>query len=165
MKELECGRILNTHGVRGELKIDPYCDMPILRKLETVYLDGVPYKMLTCRPHNTFALMTLEGITTVEQAQVLKNKTIIADRDAIQLPRGKYFYSDLYGFSVYDFRKQAVVGTLKEVKENPASMMYIVQGEEKEFMIPVVPAFDKGVDWEQKQVLVETIEGMLPDEN
>ena len=44
-------------------------------------------------------------------------------------------------------------------------MMYIVQGAEKEFMIPVVPAFDKGVDWEQKQVLVETIEGMLPDEN
>ena len=45
MKELECGRILNTHGVRGELKIDPYCDMPILRKLETVYLDGIPYKI------------------------------------------------------------------------------------------------------------------------
>ena len=65
MKELECGRILNTHGVRGELKIDPYCDMPVLRKLETVYLDGVPYKMLTCRPHNTFALMTLEGITNI----------------------------------------------------------------------------------------------------
>lgn len=165
MKELECGRILNTHGVRGELKVDPYCDMPILRKLETLYIDGAPYKMLTCRAHNTFALITLEGITTVEQAQVLKNKTLIADRDNIKLPQGKYFYSDLYGFSVYDFRTQAVIGTLKEVKENPASMMYIIQGAEKEFMIPVVPAFDKGVDWEKQQVMVETILGMLPDEN
>ena len=99
------------------------------------------------------------------QAQVLKNKTVVADRDAIQLPRGKYFYSDLYGFSVYDFRTKQVIGTLKEVKETPASMMYIVQGESKEFMIPIVPAFDKGVDWEQTQVLVETIEGMVPDEN
>lgn len=165
MKELECARILNTHGVRGELKIDPYCDMPILRKLEKVYIDGVPYKLLTCRPHNTFALVTLEGITTVEQAQALKNKTIVADRDGITLPRGKYFYSDLYGFSVYDFRTQRVIGTLKEVRENPASMMYIIRDEEKEFMIPVVPAFDKGVDWAQQQVLVETIEGMLPHEN
>lgn len=165
MRELECGRILNTHGVRGELKVDPYCDMPILSKLKTVYIGGTAYKLLTCRPHKTFALVTLEGITTVEQAQVLKNQTILADRDAIKLPRGKYFYSDLYGFAVYDFRTRQIVGTLKDVKENPASMMYIIQGEDKEFMIPVVPAFDKGVDWEQKQVLVETIEGMLPDEN
>jgi 16S rRNA processing protein RimM len=68
-------------------------------------------------------------------------------------------------FSIRDAMAADFAGTLKEVKENPASMMYIVQGAEKEFMIPVVPAFDKGVDWEQKQVLVETIEGMLPDEN
>lgn len=165
MKELDCGRIVNTHGVRGEVKVDCYCDFDILAGLKTVLVDGVPYRLLSCRCHKNFVLAVLEGVTSVEQAQALKGKALTVDRAEVTLPEGRFFYSDLFGFSVFDLRKSAVLGTLSAVRESPAAMLYVVDCDGAEVLIPAVPAFDRGVDWDARMLRVETIEGMLPHEN
>jgi len=165
-KYLEAGKIVNTHGVRGEVKIMPWADSPeFLQKIKTLYVGGEAVKVTASRVHKGFVLCKLEGVDDVNAAMALKNKEVTADRDAIRLPKGHFFYSDIYGFDVYDFRHQAVIGTLKEVREYPTGMMYVIACQGGECLLPEVDAFYKGVDFEKKQVLVETIVGMLPNEN
>ena len=165
MDILECGRVLNTHGVRGEIKVDNYCDEGFFKKIKTVTIGGTAYKIKSARDHGLFVLLTLEGIETVEQAMLLKGKAITIPRADLKLKKGEYLYQDIYGFSVYDLRTAATVGTLKEVLERPASMVYVIDCDGTEILIPAVEPFHQGVDLEQKVLTLRTIEGMLPHEN
>lgn len=162
---VECGRIVNTHGVRGEVKAELYCDSDIFSPGRELLLGGRPYRLLSRRQHGAFLLLTLEGIATVEQAMPLKGRLITVPRSAIHLKKGQYLYQDLYGFSVLDLRTGQVIGRLAEVLERPASMLYRVEGPAGEILIPAAPPFHVGVDFEARQLQVRTIEGMLPHED
>ena len=117
------------------------------------------------RAHGAFVLLTLRGIDTVEAAMPLKGKAITVRRDSIHLKQGEYFYQDLYGFQVFDLRRNAVIGTLAEVLERPASMLYRITGPLGEILIPAVEPFRREIRLADRQIVVSTIEGMLPDEN
>lgn len=165
MDILECGRILNTHGVHGEVKAENYCDEGFFKKIRQITVGGQPYVLRQAREHGTFVLLTLEGVDTVEQAMLLKGKPITIPRADLKLKKGEYLYQDLYGFSVYDLRREAVIGTLKEVLERPASLVYVLDCAGREALVPAVPPFHQGVDLEERVLTLRTIEGMLPDEN
>jgi len=163
---LECGKIVNTHGVRGEIKLDPWCDGDDFFSLvKTVFIDGAAYTVASHRAHKNVVLLKLEGVDSIEDAEKLKNKILCVDKSAVALPDGQYFLEDIYGFEVFDLRPGRVIGALREVRELPHGRLYIVDCENGEAMIPAVPAFDRGVDLQARRLTVETIEGMLPDEN
>lgn len=163
---IECGKIINTHGIAGEVKIDNYCDEGFFKHISRITAGTETFEVLSSRTHKGFVLAKLEGITTVEDAMRLKGKTVFADRKDINMPRGHVFYSDLYGFEVYDRRVQRVIGKLREVRESTASMLYIIDNDDgKEILVPDVPAFSRGYDLKKQVVEIETIEGMLPDED
>ena len=163
---LEIGKIINTHGVRGELKLDPWCEPgEVFEGLSQVYIDGRPVSVRGWRLHQRFVLLTLEGVGDMDAAAALKNRVVSARRDEIELPEGQYFYSDLFGFDVYDSRTGAVIGVLCDVRELPGGDLYVIRGEKGEILVPAVPAFEEGVDFDSRRLLLRTIEGMLPDEN
>ena len=166
MEFLECGRIVNTHGVRGELKLDPWCDGDsFFSMVDMLYLDGAEYRILSHRPHQNFVLLCLCGVCDIETAQALKGKVASVSRSAVRLPEGTLFLQDVYGFSVYDRRVGRTIGTLTEVRNTPSGTIYEVSDGARKILIPGVAAFIKSVDREQKQIIVETIEGMLPNED
>ena len=166
MEFLECGRIVNTHGVRGELKLDPWCDGDsFFSMVDVLYLDGAEYNILGHRPHKNFVLLRLSGVSDMATADALKGKVASVSRSAVRLPEGTLFLQDLYGFSVYDRRAGRVIGTLSEVLNAPGGTIYEVSDGAREILIPGVDAFIKSVDREKKQIIVETIEGMLPNED
>ena len=165
MDMFECGKVLNTHGVRGELKVENYCDDGFFKKVKTIFIGGVEYTIKSTRDHGAFVLLTLAGIENIDQAMVLKNKPITARRADLKLKKGQYLYQDLFGFEVYDQRPQKVIGKLKDVLERPASMVYVIDCDGTEILIPAVPPFHQGVDLEAKVLTLCTIEGMLPYEN
>lgn len=165
MDILECGKVLNTHGVRGELKVDNYCDEGFFKKIKKATIGGIEYRIKSARDHGAFVLLTLEGIETVEQAMLLKNKAITIPRADLKLKKGEYLYQDLYGFDVYDLRSETVIGRLKEVLERPASMVYVIDCDGQEALIPAVEPFHQGVDLKGRVLTLRTIEGMLPHEN
>lgn len=167
MTLLEAGKIINTHGVRGEVKIENYCDDEIFfKKIKTVYIDSVPYNFISKRPHKNFVLAVIENIDTVEKAMALKNKVIYFDKDSIKLKEGQFFISDIIGFDVFDERSSKNIGKLYRVDELPHTRLYIIKNEDDiDIMIPDVPEFVKNVDFESKTITVSTIKGMLPDEN
>ena len=165
---IEWGEIVNTHGVRGELKVMPFVEFKKLSKqVKSLDIGKKSYNIVAVREHKGMVLLTLEGIDNMDKAEALRGKVLTTARDAVDLGEGHYFYSDIYGFEVYDERTEQVIGVLDRIESYPGSDVYVIRTEGgKEILIPMVEAFDRGVDLEEECVYVETIEGMVEeDEN
>lgn len=157
---LEVGKILNTHGVRGELKAESWCDSPdVLCQLETVYVDTKAFRVLHSRIHGPFVLLTLEGIGSIDDALPLKNKVLKADRADFPLEEGSHFVVDLIGLEARDVTTGVVLGTVTDVLEYPAHDIYVIQGERR-YLIPDVPDFVKGIHAEEGYIAFAPLEGM-----
>lgn len=156
---LEAGQILNTFGVRGEVKIEPWVDdAAFLKKIKTLYIDSRPMSVLSARVHKGFLLVLFEGVEDVNAAMLLKNKVVYFDRADVRLPKGRFFFADIIGAEVVDEEGRSV-GTLTEVLTLPAQNIYIVKGE-TEHSIPAVPEFILETDVEHRRIRVHLIEGM-----
>ena len=158
-KYLEAGKIVNTHGVKGEVKIEPWTDSAeFLKGFKNLYIDGAARRVVSARPHNGFLIAQLEGVDDINAAMVLKNKTVSIDRDEARLPKGTFFLQDLIGASVVDESGEEL-GKLTDVLEMPAHNVYVVTGE-REILIPAVPQFVLKTDADAGVVTVRLIEGM-----
>ena len=156
---IEAGRIVNTHGVSGEVKIEVWLDSPqFLRRCGRVFLDGAERKILSGKVQKSFLIVKLEGVEDLNAAMALKGRTVTIAREDAPLPRGAYFLQDILGARVVD-ETGAEIGVLTEVLERPASNVYVVQGD-AEHLIPAVPAFILHTDPEAGVITVHLIEGM-----
>ena len=156
---IDAGKIVNTHGVRGEVRVEVWLDSPqMLRRCGRVFLGGEEKKILSAREHKGFLIAQLEGVADVNAAQALKNRVVQIARADAKLPRGAFFLQDIIGASVVD-ESGAEVGKLTEVMETPAQRVYVVKGE-TEHLIPAVPAFILDTDAEAGVITVRLIEGM-----
>ena len=156
---LDCGEIVNTHGVRGEIRIVPWADSPdFLCQFSTLYVDGAPRKVLSCRVHKGSVIARFDGVDTVEQAMLLKGKTVQMRRTDAKLPKGAFFLEDIIGLDVVDEAGQKL-GTLKEVLSPSLQQVYVVEGE-REIMIPAVPEFILETNIAGGYLKVRLIEGM-----
>ena len=161
---LEAGKIVNTHGIRGEVKIQPWCDTPeFLCCFDTLYIDGRPMEVLSARVHKNCVLAALEGVDDIDAAMALKNKVVSIDRADADLPEGRHFVADLIGLEVRDDETGAVLGRLADILTYPAQDIYVVKGGEHSYMIPAVDAFVKGHHVEEGYIAVTVLEGMETD--
>ena len=95
---IEAGKIVNTHGVRGEVKIQVWLDSPeFMRRFKTLYIDSKPVRLLSSREHKGFLIAMLEGVEDINAAMSLKNKTVYIDRADAKLKKGEYFLCDIIG--------------------------------------------------------------------
>ena len=156
---LEAGKILNTFGVRGEVKLDPWCDSAeFLKPLKTLYIDGAPRAVASSRVHKGMLIVRFADVEDVNGAMLLKNKIVYFARSDVHLPKGRHFVADLLGAAVVD-EQGAEIGKLTEVLDMPAGQVYVVQGE-TEHTIPAVPEFILSTDPEAGVITVRLIEGM-----
>ncbi len=156
---IEAGKIVNTHGVKGELKISVWLDSAeYLCSFKTLYVDSVPKKVSFARPHKGFAIVKIDGIDDINAAMCLKNKAVYISRQDARLPEGGYFLQDIIGAEVVTEAGEKV-GVLKDILETPASLIYVVVGE-AEHMIPAVPEFVLKTDAVNGLITVRLIEGM-----
>ena len=156
---LEAGRIINAHGVRGELKVEAWTDEPgVLAGLNTLYLEGRPQRVESGRVHKGFVLMKLEGIDTVEAAMALKGRILFADRDSIPIEEGAFFLQDAIGQPVVE-EDGTQLGVLEDILDYPAGRVYVVKGK-TEHLIPEQGGFIRSFDPETGKLIVRLIEGM-----
>ena len=156
---LDCGQIVNTHGIRGEMRIVPWADSPdFLRGFDTLYVDGAPRKVVSARVHKGSVIAKLDGVDTVEKAMRLKGKTVQIRRADAKLPEGAFFLADIIGLEVVDEDGQKL-GVLKEVLSPSIQQVYVVAGE-REILIPAVPQFILETNIEGGYIKVRLIEGM-----
>lgn len=157
---IEAGRIVNTHGVAGEVKIEVWLDSPqYMKSFKRLVLEtGEELKVLSARTHKGFLIARIAGVEDVNAAMRLKGKTVSIRREDAALPKGGFFLQDIIGAEVVD-EEGNEVGTLAEIMETPAANVYVVKGE-REHLIPAVPAFILRTDAEAGRITVRLIEGM-----
>ena len=157
---LEGGQIVTTHGIKGEVKIDSWCETPeILADIKTIYIDGAPRRVHSARVHKNCVIAFLEGIDSVDAAMTLKGKVIQVARSAVKLPKGQVFMADLIGLKVLDVESGAELGTLADILTPSVQKVYVVRGE-REILIPAVDEFISEINVDGGYIKVRLIEGM-----
>ncbi len=161
LETIKIGRIVNAHGIRGEVRVLPRnCDPAFLTHFDTFLLDGVPVQPTANHVHKSMVLMKFPGVDDMDAALALKGKDLFIRRADAQLEEGEYFDDELLGLEVLDAATGAPLGKLVKVEPYPAHQVYTVQGE-KTYLIPAVPgAFIESVDMEGGVMRVHVWEGM-----
>ena len=156
---LEAGKIVSTHGVRGEVKILPWADdADFLVGLPRVFVDGREYAVQHSRVQKTCVLMKLAGIDDVDAAAKFRDKTVCISRTDVALPEGSVFIADLIGLRVVTDTGDEI-GTVSDIMTMPGNDVYIVTGS-REYLIPAVPEFILERNLDAGFVRVKLIEGM-----
>ena len=164
-KYIECGKIINTHGCYGGVKLESWCDSPdVLAKMKRIYiLEGGEYREMKVKKASIFkqfVLFELDGVTDMDAAIALKNTVVYADRKDFKLPKGAYFIADIIGCDVLDAVSGKLYGTLLDVINRGASDLYLIKTEKGEVMVPVVDEFVDRVEV-GKAIYLTPIEGMF----
>ena len=167
---LETGKIVGTHGIKGELRVEPWCDSPaFLTQFETLYAKNgaTVLKVNSARVLKNIVLMQLNGVTTVEQADKLRGTVLYINRNDVTLPEGRYFISDLLGLRVCDADNAEICyGNITDVLKTGANDIYQVTDDaQKCYLIPVIDDVVIETDLTAGIVRIRPMKGIFDDEN
>ena len=117
---LECGKIVTTHGVRGEVRVQPWCDAPeFLLEFDTLYLEKGQQAIAVqrARVHKNIVILQLEGVGTVEEAVKLRGKVLYVNRNDVPMDDGEYFVQDFIDCTVTDVDTGADYGKIYDRRQ------------------------------------------------
>ena len=162
---LECGKIINTHGFRGAVKLESWCNTAEdLAELSRVFLkekDGMRcVKVKHASVFKQFVIAELDGLNDIDAAMALKNCVVYAAREDFSLEEGDIFIVDLIGLPVIDSQNGVKYGVLSDVINRGASDIYVIKTPDGERMMLAVDEFVKKIDVENG-IFVSPIEGMF----
>ena len=160
------GQIVNAHGIRGEVKVNPHgFDPEFLTEFDTIYIDNQPVKVRSARVHKSTVLMTLPGVDDMDAALALKGKTVSIRRTDAHLPQGQFLDQELLGLRVIDCATDQEIGIIDRVLTYPAHKIYQVRGQ-REYLIPAVPGvFIESTDPDAGEMRVHMMKGLATDED
>lgn len=164
---LECGKVLNTHGVKGAVKIESWCDSPaVLCELPRMYYERVKNRFIELEVekasiHKGCALVYFKGINTIEDAMPLKNRVLLADRKDMKLGADRVFIADIIGRDVFDESTNKRLGVLTDFIENAYQALFCVTTENGDVLIPDVDEFIGHID--ESGVYLRPIPGMFDE--
>jgi len=161
---LRVGKIVNTHGLKGEMKVMPLTDdMKRYDDLEFVLLDGKEVKIENVKYQKDRVILKLENINTIEEAERLKNKYLEIPREfAIELEEDTYFIADLIGCSVFDTEGKDL-GQIYDVLQTKNNDVYWIR-KPKELLIPVLLDIVLDIDIEARKITIKPV-GEWQDED
>ena len=166
-KRLEVGQIVNTFGIKGEVKVMPFTDdITRFDDLEKVYVktkkEEKLYKIQNVRYHKNMVLIKFENIETPEQAELLRNAFLEIDREnAVPLEEGTYYIADLIGMEVYsdDGNK---LGIVEDIYNTGANDIYVVKDKQgKQILLPAIKEVIKEVNLDTEKITVHLIPGLI----
>lgn len=169
-KYLELGKIVSTHGVRGEMRVNPWCqDFSVLKQVKKVYTksDGSEFLNVTgIRPHGNIVLLKTDEVSSLEQAEALRGTVLYLDKHSVTLKPDEYFVQDIIGCDVFDDASGEKVGTVSDVSETGANdVWHITTVSGSEVLIPKIPQVVKSVDVTAQTVRIVKMKGLFDDED
>lgn len=161
---LQIGKITSIFGIKGEVKVQPWCDSPeLLCEFDTLYWkSGTPVKIESSRVQKNMVVMKIEGVDDPDAAQKLRNHVLYMDRNDVELDEGSYFIADLIGLTVVDSRDGKVYGMLSDVTETGANDVYHITDEDgRLLLIPAIPEVVDEVDIENGVMKITPLNGLF----
>lgn len=159
---LEAGRIVAVRGIKGELKLNVFCDGPeFLADSETLWLgvEKKPYAIEKAFPQKNQLIVKFKNVD-LPTAQTLVGSSAYIKKDAFQLEEGVFFVADLIGLTVKDADSGEIYGRLKDVIQTGARDVYVVKGE-RELLLPAIPEVVISVDIAGGEMLIRPLEGLF----
>jgi 16S rRNA processing protein RimM len=161
---LEAGKIVTTHGIRGEVKIMPYTDTPdLLAEFDRLFIGRNKDEVIITRSRvfkNT-VIAKIEGVDTPEAAEKLRNKILYMHRDDLELDEDTYFIQDLIGVEVRDADTDEVYGTIADVMQTGANDVYVIKGEKREYLVPAIADVVVSTDIDSNIMTIRPLEGLF----
>lgn len=161
---ISIGQVVNTHGVRGEIKVLPLTDDPKrFNKIDEVVIGGKTYKIEGRKYQKDRVILKLEGINSIEEIAKIRNKYVEVERkDAVKLPKDTYFVTDILKCKVVD-TEGFEYGKVADVIETPNNAVYWVKGN-KEILVPVLRDIVLDINIEECLITIRP-SGEWQDEN
>ena len=162
-KTIAVGKIVNTRGLRGEVKILPMVDdLNLFETVGYLLIDGSRMQIEGTKFFKGNAILKLAGIDTIEQAETYKNKMVsIMEEDLPNLEEGEYYVKDLLGLQVVT-EEGDVLGTITDVFKTGSNDVYTVKTEAgKEIYLPAIKDVVLHIDLEGRKATVRLMEGLL----
>lgn len=155
---LTIGQIINTHGLKGELKIFPLTDdLRRFRKLKSVYIDGNIMQIVWCKLQTDKVILKIENIDTIEEAMKYRSKYLQVTREeAIPLKEGSFFITDLIGCNVFDETGNSL-GIISDIIQTGSNDVYWIK-QPKELLIPALKEIVTGIDVKNKKIIIKPVE-------
>lgn len=165
---LEAGKIVGTKGLKGELMVECWCDKPeIISNQKTIYMNSEheKYNVIKARTHKKSAIILLENIDSIEEADKYRGKIIYIDRNSIELKNGQYFIQDLLGIKVYDSDTNKEYGKITDVFKTGANDVYQITDDNGiNYLIPVIDDVIIKMDLNKEILIIKPLKGIFDNE-
>lgn len=166
---LETGKIVGTHGVKGMVRVQAWCDSAdFLKQFKYIFTDNSGTTRLdvtSVQPHGNVVLMAFKGVDSIEKAETLRNKVIYISRAQAKLPKGRYFIDDLIGCEVFDADTELLLGVLSDVSQTGANDVWHISKNGKEYLVPAIDDVIASVDIENNKISLRPLKGIFDDED
>lgn len=162
-KNIEIGQIVNTHALRGEVKVMPWCDDPaVFHELAYVLIDDREYDIEKSRLHKNVVILKLAGVDRIEDAELLRNKILFVPREELgELPEGAHYICDLLECEVVTVDGTAL-GRVCDVIKTGSNDVYVVENDEgKQVLLPVIDDVVKEIDIDARSITVSLLKGLI----
>lgn len=165
---LEAAKITKPTGLRGEMRAQLYCDTCELLTDFDLYLgrEHKPVTVTAAAPlKNDMCRIRIEGVNTIEEAQLLTGKMLYLDREDARLPEDTWFIADLIGLPVYDADDGRFYGKIDEIMQNGPTDVYSVRTDEgKQLFFPAIPEVLINVDVDGEKIVIRPLDGLFDEE-
>lgn len=161
---LEAGKIVTTHGIRGEVKIMPYTDTPeLLAEFDRLFIGKNKDELIIerSRVFKNMVIAKIEGVDTPEAAEKLRNKLLYMHRDDLELDDDTYFIQDLIGIEVRDADSGKVYGTISDVMQTGANDVYVIKGSDREYLVPAIADVVVFTDIDENIMTIRPLDGLF----
>ena len=165
---LELGKVNNTHGLRGEVKLEMWCDgIEFVKQLEKVYLDDKGTKSLTlvsARPQKNIAIVKFAEIPSINEAEELKGKVLYCNRDDAEIDEDAHFLADIIGCYVVDIDTEEEYGRIVDIQNYGSCDIYDIESWGKHTLIPAIPDVIKEINTEYQVVYIKPMKGLFDED-
>lgn len=163
MEYIYIGKIVNTHGVKGEIRIlsdFKYKDR-IFKNGFNIYIgkDKIKETIISYRHHKVFEMICMDGYTNINEVLKYKGENVYILKSDLKLDKDEYLDSDLIGLNVFIDDKN--IGIVKRIDKYPAHDIIVIKGTEKEYMVPYVKEFVRNIDIDNKKIFINSIKGLI----
>ena len=163
----EIGQIVNTSGLKGELKIKPFTDdITKFKNFKTIYIsikkELKSFEIERVRFSKNMVFLKLKGIDTIEEAENYRNYYLKIERNKNEkLKKDSYYVVDIIGCKVFTDEKKEL-GIIEDVFSTGSNDVYVVKNEDgKQLLLPAIKDVIKNIDIQNKSITVHLIEGLL----
>ncbi len=165
---LEIGKIINTHGLKGEVKLELWCDgVEYIKQFKTVYLDEngtQPLTLVAARPQKNHAIVKLAEVVNIDDAEKLKGRVLYANRDDAVLEEGQNYIEDLIGCYVVDAETEQEYGRVCDVLNYGASDILDIESWGKHTLIPMIEDIIVDIDVDFQIITIKPMKGLFDED-